>query len=229
MWKAIAFFHFFLFHRSVLRASLVVSTKPPPLVKRPHTPSLHRTATYLRAMATAEEDVAMGGASQYTGPPPPPPPPHSHQPPPPGGQPPPVPAGAGAEFFLSNYRLGKTLGIGSFGKVRRESGGRRAAGDWWDVHAWRVRPLFRRGTPGYSRPRVQTVGSTCRPGTGTHAWHKGGSMRGWRVRPVSVVQYAPTLAIGGAPTRPTTHSHGPRPRPPQLLFSPCRSKSRSTC
>jgi hypothetical protein len=23
-----------------------------------------------------------------------------------------------AEFFLSNYRLGKTLGIGSFGKVR---------------------------------------------------------------------------------------------------------------
>lgn len=26
----------------------------------------------------------------------------------------------GAEFFLSNYRMGKTLGIGSFGKVRRE-------------------------------------------------------------------------------------------------------------
>lgn len=25
---------------------------------------------------------------------------------------------SGAEFFLSNYRLGKTLGIGSFGKVR---------------------------------------------------------------------------------------------------------------
>lgn len=24
----------------------------------------------------------------------------------------------GAEFFLSNYRLGKTLGIGSFGKVK---------------------------------------------------------------------------------------------------------------
>jgi hypothetical protein len=23
-----------------------------------------------------------------------------------------------AEFFLSNYRLGKTLGVGSFGKVR---------------------------------------------------------------------------------------------------------------
>lgn len=23
-----------------------------------------------------------------------------------------------AEFFLSNYRLGKTLGIGSFGKVK---------------------------------------------------------------------------------------------------------------
>lgn len=25
--------------------------------------------------------------------------------------------GNGAEFFLANYRLGKTLGIGSFGKV----------------------------------------------------------------------------------------------------------------
>jgi hypothetical protein len=72
-------------------------------------------------MATAE-DVAMGGASQYAGPPPPPPPPphQQHHAPPPGGAPPPqaVPAGAGAEFFLSNYRLGKTLGIGSFGKVR---------------------------------------------------------------------------------------------------------------
>ena len=28
-----------------------------------------------------------------------------------------------AEFFLSNYRLGKTLGIGSFGKVRAACGG----------------------------------------------------------------------------------------------------------
>lgn len=27
-------------------------------------------------------------------------------------------AAQGAEFFLSNYRLGKTLGIGSFGKVK---------------------------------------------------------------------------------------------------------------
>lgn len=26
-----------------------------------------------------------------------------------------------AEFFLSNYRLGKTLGIGSFGKVRGDT------------------------------------------------------------------------------------------------------------
>lgn len=26
-----------------------------------------------------------------------------------------------AEFFLSNYRLGKTLGIGSFGKVEKHS------------------------------------------------------------------------------------------------------------
>lgn len=35
------------------------------------------------------------------------------------GAPPPVQAlNQSAEFFLSNYRLGKTLGIGSFGKVR---------------------------------------------------------------------------------------------------------------
>lgn len=27
----------------------------------------------------------------------------------------------GAEFFLANYRLGKTLGIGSFGKVSNHS------------------------------------------------------------------------------------------------------------
>ena len=27
-------------------------------------------------------------------------------------------AAAAADFFLSNYRLGKTLGIGSFGKVK---------------------------------------------------------------------------------------------------------------
>jgi 5'-AMP-activated protein kinase catalytic alpha subunit len=35
-----------------------------------------------------------------------------------------------AEFFLSNYRLGKTLGIGSFGKAsaaRHEPGRRRDA------------------------------------------------------------------------------------------------------
>lgn len=31
-------------------------------------------------------------------------------------------AQTGTEFFLSNYRLGKTLGIGSFGKVRPASG-----------------------------------------------------------------------------------------------------------
>lgn len=30
----------------------------------------------------------------------------------------PAASGQSAEFFLSNYRLGKTLGIGSFGKVR---------------------------------------------------------------------------------------------------------------
>lgn len=29
-----------------------------------------------------------------------------------------------AEFFLQNYRLGKTLGIGSFGKVRSSAGRR---------------------------------------------------------------------------------------------------------
>jgi hypothetical protein len=35
------------------------------------------------------------------------------------GAPPPVQSlNQTAEFFLSNYRLGKTLGIGSFGKVR---------------------------------------------------------------------------------------------------------------
>lgn len=34
-----------------------------------------------------------------------------------------------AEFFLQNYRLGKTLGIGSFGKVGRpRAGGRRSPG-----------------------------------------------------------------------------------------------------
>lgn len=32
-------------------------------------------------------------------------------------------AAAAADFFLSNYRLGKTLGIGSFGKVRGFGGG----------------------------------------------------------------------------------------------------------
>jgi hypothetical protein len=38
-----------------------------------------------------------------------------------GGAAPPPPVASlnqTAEFFLSNYRLGKTLGIGSFGKVR---------------------------------------------------------------------------------------------------------------
>ncbi len=30
----------------------------------------------------------------------------------------PAPAGQGADFYLQNYRLGKTLGIGSFGKVQ---------------------------------------------------------------------------------------------------------------
>lgn len=38
--------------------------------------------------------------------------------------------GQTAEFFLSNYRLGKTLGIGSFGKVRgleRRSAAQRSA------------------------------------------------------------------------------------------------------
>lgn len=35
-----------------------------------------------------------------------------------------------AEFFLSNYRLGKTLGIGSFGKViQRRSPAKQAAGE----------------------------------------------------------------------------------------------------
>ena len=74
----------------------------------------------------AAEDTAMAGVSQQqhyapSAPAPPPPPvaaPHA-----------PVGPAAGAEFFLSNYRLGKTLGIGSFGKVRgrRGGGGGRAA------------------------------------------------------------------------------------------------------
>jgi hypothetical protein len=67
----------------------------------------------------AAEDTAMAGVSQqaYAPAPPPPPPPPIPSPHAPGGP------GAGAEFFLSNYRLGKTLGIGSFGKVReRELG-----------------------------------------------------------------------------------------------------------
>lgn len=73
----------------------------------------------------------MAGVSQGQGPPPPayptgPPPP----PPPPHGAPQSAPpgVGAGAEFFLSNYRLGKTLGIGSFGKVSRLRGGARGTG-----------------------------------------------------------------------------------------------------
>jgi hypothetical protein len=35
-------------------------------------------------------------------------------------QPPVQSANQTAEFFLANYRLGKTLGIGSFGKVRAQ-------------------------------------------------------------------------------------------------------------
>ena len=41
---------------------------------------------------------------------------------------------SGTEFFLSNYRLGKTLGIGSFGKARW---GWRAPGEGWSG-AWRA-------------------------------------------------------------------------------------------
>lgn len=46
-----------------------------------------------------------------------------------GAVPPPVQSlNQTAEFFLSNYRLGKTLGIGSFGKVSHMRS--RSAADW---------------------------------------------------------------------------------------------------
>lgn len=43
-----------------------------------------------------------------------------------------------AEFFLSNYRLGKTLGIGSFGKVRASPSS--LMGDYHDAAPARRQP-----------------------------------------------------------------------------------------
>jgi len=73
-------------------------------------------------MAGVSQGQGPPPSAYPTGPPPPPPPPHgAPQAAPPG-------VGAGAEFFLSNYRLGKTLGIGSFGKVSKLRGGARGTG-----------------------------------------------------------------------------------------------------
>lgn len=59
-----------------------------------------------------------------------------------------------AEFFLSNYRLGKTLGIGSFGKVRVGAGLQFRA--WAGGHAPEpFCPLARMACPGASRDRAR--------------------------------------------------------------------------
>lgn len=44
------------------------------------------------------------------------------------------PPGAGPEYYLQNYRLGRTLGIGSFGKVQLMVV--RGAAVWIEIEGW---------------------------------------------------------------------------------------------
>lgn len=76
-------------------------------------------------MATAPQHPSVAGGAPAYAPPAMQQVPGAH----PGAPPPVASLNQTAEFFLSNYRLGKTLGIGSFGKVRPAwAGGPAAAG-----------------------------------------------------------------------------------------------------
>jgi hypothetical protein len=68
-----------------------------------------------------------------------------------------------AEFFLSNYRLGKTLGIGSFGKVR----GRRTTGAWSCACRPGGQPAHTRAGSGWRRARAQCAARPCSAGEHT--------------------------------------------------------------
>lgn len=103
-----------------------------------------------------------------------------------------------AEFFLSNYRLGKTLGIGSFGKVRREAAAAAVA------PAPAAAP--RRARPAAAAPAPGAALGQRRPGVQLRA---AGQPRG--PRPLQ-----PAVALAPPTTRPRARlsPHAPRLPPP---------------
>lgn len=124
-----------------------------------------------------------------------------------------------AEFFLSNYRLGKTLGIGSFGKVRCQAGAAPLGARALRMHCTRIAHALRwrayASVHAHKHAHVVGVGLG-----GGGVWGRGQGVRGHGNTRMHRHKHAQQRRVVGAAssdaTRPQVH---PQPCSPHIAVA----------